>query len=82
MDPNTIPPQQPQQPTPPQPVAYDAEGRPLYHHPPIAPPAVNTIPPQQLQQTQSYGAGQSPQVQATSSNRCARVACHNPSRAI
>ncbi len=63
MDPNTIPPQQPQQPTPPQPVAYDAEGRPLYHHPPIAPPAVNTIPPQQLQQTQSYGAGQSPQVQ-------------------
>lgn len=53
MDPNTIPPQQPQQPTPPQPVAYDAEGRPLYHHPPVAQPTVNAAPTQQAQSSVS-----------------------------
>ncbi len=47
---NDQPPQNPEaQNTPPQPVAYDAQGRPLYAHPPVAPapiaaqPAVPTI---------------------------------------
>lgn len=38
----------------PQPVAYDAEGRPLYHHPPVAPAPVTSVQPEVPHQPSSF----------------------------